>query len=154
MYLGPSCPDCPFSAELGDMDINTWIRGVLDHGADLNLDSSPIPFRGRVDNPWVSSLGFLFGFICRFMFLTECVFLLRASGALTVPHGGSPYLRMWQDGRPTMSTANGFGHGGRGDGTGASSEGRQGRGWRKLPLSPNPQEETTKRRMRTERREK
>jgi hypothetical protein len=49
---------------------------------------------------------------------------------------------------------NDCGHGDRGDETGASFEGRQGRRGRKLPLNPNPQEETTKRRMKTERREK
>jgi hypothetical protein len=29
MYLGSSCPDRPFSVELGDTEINTWIRGSL-----------------------------------------------------------------------------------------------------------------------------
>jgi hypothetical protein len=37
IYLGPSCPDLPISTELGDTEINTWIWGVLAHGADLNL---------------------------------------------------------------------------------------------------------------------
>jgi hypothetical protein len=28
MCLGQSCPDCPFSEELGDTEINTWVCGV------------------------------------------------------------------------------------------------------------------------------
>jgi hypothetical protein len=39
---GPSCPDHPFSVELGDTEINTQIRGVLAHGAKLNFGSGPI----------------------------------------------------------------------------------------------------------------
>jgi hypothetical protein len=35
MYPGLSCPDHPFSTQLGDTEINTWIRGVLARGADL-----------------------------------------------------------------------------------------------------------------------
>jgi hypothetical protein len=35
MYLGPSCPDRPFSEELGDTEINTRVRGVLAHRANL-----------------------------------------------------------------------------------------------------------------------
>jgi hypothetical protein len=27
MYPGPSCPDCPFSIELDDTEINTQIKG-------------------------------------------------------------------------------------------------------------------------------
>jgi hypothetical protein len=61
MYPGPSCPDCPFSAELNDMEINTWVRGVLARGADLNLGSVSVPLRARVDSPWVSPLGLTFG---------------------------------------------------------------------------------------------
>jgi hypothetical protein len=34
MYLVPSCPDHPFSIELGDLEINTQIRGILAHGVD------------------------------------------------------------------------------------------------------------------------
>jgi hypothetical protein len=64
MYLGPSCPNRPFSVALGNTEFNTWIRGVLAQGADLNLGSVMIPLRERVDNPRVSSLGFLFGCMC------------------------------------------------------------------------------------------
>jgi hypothetical protein len=64
---------------------------------------------------------------------------------LAAPHMGSPYMRMWQDERPTVSTANSCGHGGKGDGTGAPPRWRQGRRWRKLSPSPNPWEGMTKR---------
>jgi hypothetical protein len=43
MYLGSSCPNRPLSEELGDTEINTWIRGVLAHGANLNLGSGLVP---------------------------------------------------------------------------------------------------------------
>jgi hypothetical protein len=75
VYLGPSCPDRPFSVELGDMEVNTRIQGVLAHGVDQNLGSGLIPLREGVDNPWVSSLGLSFGCLCQFLFLTICVFL-------------------------------------------------------------------------------
>jgi hypothetical protein len=64
MYLGPSCPDRPFSAELSDTEINTRIRRVLAHGFDLNLVFGPIPLREGVDSPWVSSLGLSFDCLC------------------------------------------------------------------------------------------
>jgi hypothetical protein len=64
IYSGPSCPDHPFSTELGDTEINTQIRGVLAHGADLNLGSGLIPLREGIDIPWLSSLGLLFGCLC------------------------------------------------------------------------------------------
>jgi hypothetical protein len=64
IYSGPSCPDHPFSTELGDTEINTQIRGVLAHGADLNLGSGLIPLREGIDSPWLSSLGLLFGCLC------------------------------------------------------------------------------------------
>jgi hypothetical protein len=51
MYSGPSCHDRPFSEELGDTEINTWVHGVLDHGAVLNLGTSPIPLGEGVDSP-------------------------------------------------------------------------------------------------------
>jgi hypothetical protein len=51
MYQGTSCPNRPFFTELSDTKINTWIRGVLAHGADLNLGSRPIPLREGVDSP-------------------------------------------------------------------------------------------------------
>jgi hypothetical protein len=51
MYLGPSCPDRPFSAELGDTEGNTRIQGVLTHGAELNIGSGQVPLREGVDSP-------------------------------------------------------------------------------------------------------
>jgi hypothetical protein len=51
MYLGPSYPNCPVFEELGDTEINTWIRVVLAHGANLNLVSGPILLREWVDTP-------------------------------------------------------------------------------------------------------
>jgi hypothetical protein len=51
LYPGPSCPDRPFSEELNDMEINTRIRGILAHGADLNFGLGPIPLREGVDSP-------------------------------------------------------------------------------------------------------
>jgi hypothetical protein len=32
MYPGPSCPDRPFSVELGDIEINTGSKGFLHMG--------------------------------------------------------------------------------------------------------------------------
>jgi hypothetical protein len=94
MHPGPSCHDRPFSVELGDTEINTRIRRVLAHGADLNLGSGSIPLRERVDNPWVRLLGPAFSYLCKSSFLNVSSFLCRVSGALAVPHGGPPYLRI------------------------------------------------------------
>jgi hypothetical protein len=63
MHLGPSCPDCPFSVELGNTEINTGIRGVLAYGADPNFGPSLILLRERVDNLWVSLLGLTFSYL-------------------------------------------------------------------------------------------
>jgi hypothetical protein len=51
IYPGPNCPDRPFSVELGDMEINTRIRGFLAHGADQNFGSVLVPLRERVYSP-------------------------------------------------------------------------------------------------------
>jgi hypothetical protein len=40
MYPGPSCPDCSFSAELDNAEINAKIQGILVHGANKNPDPS------------------------------------------------------------------------------------------------------------------
>jgi hypothetical protein len=61
MYPKPSCPDRPFSEELGDVEINTQIHKVLAHGADLNPGAGPAPLREGVDNPRVSLFAFTFG---------------------------------------------------------------------------------------------
>jgi hypothetical protein len=85
MYLGPSCPDRPFSAELDDTEIYS---------------------------PWVSLLKLTSVCLCQFLLLNAYAFLYRILGTRAVPHGGSPYLRMQQGGRPTVSTMNGYGNGG------------------------------------------
>jgi hypothetical protein len=61
MYRGPSCPDCPFSEELGDAEINTCIHRVLAHGVILNPRAGPTPLREGVDGTRVSLFAFTFG---------------------------------------------------------------------------------------------
>jgi hypothetical protein len=51
MYPGPSCPGHPFTTELDGIEVNTRIRGVLAHGADLIFGSGPFPLREGVDSP-------------------------------------------------------------------------------------------------------
>jgi hypothetical protein len=43
LYPGPSCPNYPFSDELGDAEVNTRIHKVLAHRADLNPGADPSP---------------------------------------------------------------------------------------------------------------
>jgi hypothetical protein len=45
IYPGLSCPDCSFSTELDDMEINAWIRGILVHGFNQNSGPSPVSLR-------------------------------------------------------------------------------------------------------------
>jgi hypothetical protein len=54
--LGPKLSRPSLLPELGDTDINTRIRGVLAHGADMNLGSGPIPLREGIDSLRVSPL--------------------------------------------------------------------------------------------------
>jgi hypothetical protein len=61
----PSCPDCPFFAELGNIGINTQIRGVLSSGGDPNFGPNPVPLRERVDNLCVCLLGLAFSYLCQ-----------------------------------------------------------------------------------------
>jgi hypothetical protein len=89
---GSSCLNCPFSAELDDMEINTQIRGVLAHGADQNFCSGP--FKGRGQQHLGESAQAHFTFLCQFLLLNEYTFLCRVSGTCAAPRGGSPYLRM------------------------------------------------------------
>jgi hypothetical protein len=42
MYLGPSCPDCSFSTELDDAEIDVQIRGILVHRVNWNSGPSLI----------------------------------------------------------------------------------------------------------------
>jgi hypothetical protein len=95
MYLGPCCPVCSFSTELGNTKINTWVQGVLAHGANLNLGYGLDPLREGVDIPWVSLLRLTFSYLCQFLFLSVCVFLCRISGMLASSRRRSLYLRMW-----------------------------------------------------------
>jgi hypothetical protein len=50
MYPVPSCPDCPFSEELSDTEINTQIHRILAHGANLNPEAGPTLLKEGVDN--------------------------------------------------------------------------------------------------------
>jgi hypothetical protein len=95
MYPRPSCPDHPFSEDLGDIEINTQIHWVLAHGAVLNLGAGPVPLSEGVGIPWVSPLGPTFRYLFQFQLLNVYMFLRRVSSVLTVPLKGPPYLRMW-----------------------------------------------------------
>jgi hypothetical protein len=44
MHLGPCCPDCPFSTELGITGINTWICAVPSSRVDQNFGPGPVPW--------------------------------------------------------------------------------------------------------------
>jgi hypothetical protein len=88
IYSRPSCPDRLFFVEVGDTDINSRIRGVLAHEADLNFGSSPIILREGVNSPWVSALGFTFIYLCQFLLLNTCTFLRRISGKHVALRGG------------------------------------------------------------------
>jgi hypothetical protein len=135
MYPRSSGPNRSFSEELDDMEINSQIHKVLPYGAILNLGTGPVPLREGVNCNWETPLGPTFSYMCQFWFLNVCVFLHRVSGVLTAPHGGSPYLRMWRVGWPTVPTTNGYKYGGKGDGPGAPPGRRLGRGGRTLPSS-------------------
>jgi hypothetical protein len=67
MYPGPSCPDHPFSEELGKAE-------ALAHGANLNSGASPTPLREGIDNTTVSLLTFSFGSLRNLIFsLWSCL---------------------------------------------------------------------------------
>jgi hypothetical protein len=119
MYPGPSCPHNTFSEELGDTEVNTRVHRVHAYGAILNLGTSPVNLGEGFDSPWLSPLTPTFDCLCQFRFLNMYVLLCRVSGVFAVPIGGSPYLRMWRGGRPTMSTPSGCRCGGKGGGPGA-----------------------------------
>jgi hypothetical protein len=52
LYPRPSCPDCSFSAELDDLEIDSWIRRILTLGAHRNSGPSPAPLReGVISRP-------------------------------------------------------------------------------------------------------
>jgi hypothetical protein len=50
MYPRPSSSDCPFSEELGDVEINTRIHRVLAPWVDSNSWAGPAPLREGVDS--------------------------------------------------------------------------------------------------------
>jgi hypothetical protein len=93
MYPGPSCPDHPFSEELGDAEINTWTHKILAHGADLNPGASPAPLSEGVDCTKVSPLRPIFGCSRKFQFLNALMFLCMVSSVPIAHHGGLPYPR-------------------------------------------------------------
>jgi hypothetical protein len=76
----------------------------------------PPPLRERVNNPWVNLLGLAFRYLCESPFHNIGMFLCRVLGGLVAPHGGSPYLRMWQYGRPIEFVVYGYANRGKVDG--------------------------------------
>jgi hypothetical protein len=68
MHLEPSCPNYPFSVELGNIGINTQIRGVVAYGVDPNFGPSLVLLRDRVNSLWVSLLGLAFSYLCQSLF--------------------------------------------------------------------------------------
>jgi hypothetical protein len=61
LYPRPSCPDHSFSEELSDVEINTRIHKVLDHGADLNPRAGPAPLGEGVASTQDSLFRSVFG---------------------------------------------------------------------------------------------
>jgi hypothetical protein len=88
MDPGPSCPDHPFSKELGDRKVSTHVHGVHAHGAIPNLGTGPVPLREGIESPSVSLLGPTFDCLCLFQFLNIYVFLCRVLGVSATPRGG------------------------------------------------------------------
>jgi hypothetical protein len=88
MDPGPSCPDHPFSKELGDRKVSTRVHGVHAHGAIPNLGTGPVPLREGIESPSVSLLGPTFDCLCLFQFLNIYVFLCRVLGVSATPRGG------------------------------------------------------------------
>jgi hypothetical protein len=56
-YLGTSCSDRLFSAELVDVEVDTWVRRILALRVIRRSGSSPVPLRDEVASPWVCPLG-------------------------------------------------------------------------------------------------
>jgi hypothetical protein len=86
MYQGPSCPDHPFSVELGDTEINTRIWGILAHGAVMNIGSSLVPLTEGVESPWVSLLEIILVCLHQFLLLKTCVFVLCPGSWVCTQH--------------------------------------------------------------------
>jgi hypothetical protein len=115
MSLRLSCLVHPFSMESGSTEVNTRVRGTLALGINPNLGSSPGPLRERVDNLWMSLLGMALSCLYQPPFLNISIHVQELKRAGSAPRGVS-YLNMWRGGRPAVSTVNGCGHRGRGDG--------------------------------------
>jgi hypothetical protein len=56
MHSGPSCPDCPFSMELGNTGIETQIRWVLAYWVDPNFGPGLVPPKGEGQQPMGESI--------------------------------------------------------------------------------------------------
>jgi hypothetical protein len=50
-YPGPGCPDHSFQAELGDMEVNTRVRGILALGVNRRTSTGPVSKRKGVVIP-------------------------------------------------------------------------------------------------------
>jgi hypothetical protein len=93
-YLRPSCPNRPFSVELGDAEMNTQIQGVLADGFDLNFCSTLVPLREGVDNPWVSPPKFTFIYLYQFLLLNTCTFSTPSWRSLPLTRRAYPVLEL------------------------------------------------------------
>jgi hypothetical protein len=78
LYPRPTCPDRPFSEKLGNVEINTRIHEVLDHGADLNPEVAPTHLGERDANTRVSLFRSIFGSLHDFI-LSSCSLVYAGS---------------------------------------------------------------------------
>jgi hypothetical protein len=121
---GASCLYCPFSEELDDAEINTWIHMVLTHEVDLNPGASPAPLREGVNYTRVSRLRPVLGYLHEFQFLNALMSLCMVSDVLTTHHRELPCSRT--------------GHRNRKGRPGSPPGWWRGRGRRIPPPNPNP----------------
>jgi hypothetical protein len=96
MYLGPTCPNHPFSEGFGHAEINTQIQMVLAPGANLNLGAGPTPLSEGVDSTRLSPPGPILGYLCHLWFLNAFMLLRRVSSVHIVPLGASPCSWTWR----------------------------------------------------------
>jgi hypothetical protein len=59
-YSGPGCPDRSIQAELGDVEVNTHVWGILALGVNRRTSPSPISLREGVVSPRVTPLELAF----------------------------------------------------------------------------------------------
>jgi hypothetical protein len=64
LYSGPSCPDRPFSEELGEAEVNTQFYKVLAYEADPNREVRPTLLGEGVNSTRVSPFTFAFDSLC------------------------------------------------------------------------------------------